>query len=140
MLHEVRDVLWSLAKRGNPDGKDTQAVEEIFPKGTPPARGSQIAIRGGDHPDVDPNRLGPADALELPGLEDTEKRGLRFSRELAHLVEEQRALVRQLEPSDPPRVRAGERAAFVPKQLALHQVYWESAAIDPDHGPGAACA
>src|SRR5262249_23092301 len=46
---------------------------------------------------------------------------LHVERELRDLVQEQRALVGELEATDPPRERPGEGAALVPEQLALDQ-------------------
>src|SRR5262249_53889133 len=89
--------------------------------------------RGGDHPHVHPDRLGPADTVELRCLEHAEQRGLRLRGELAYFVEEQRALVRQLEPSDPPHMSVGEGAALMPEQLAVHEVERNRAAVDRNH-------
>src|SRR5262249_639896 len=104
------------------------------------AAGREIAVRRGDDAHIHPHRLGSADALELRLLEDAEERGLGLGRELADLVEEERALVRELEASDPARVRAGGGAALVAEELALDEVERDRAAIDPDHRAGAARA
>ena len=63
----------------------------------------------------------PPDALELAVLEHPQQLGLQVERQLADLVEEQRAAVRDLEPTFPHPGRAGERALLVPEQLALDQ-------------------
>ena len=55
---------------------------------------------------VDLHRRRPADALEPPLLEHAEELHLQGRRQLAHLVEEERAAVRQLEPAHAPPVGA----------------------------------
>jgi hypothetical protein len=60
-----------------------------------------------------------ADALELLLLQHAQQLHLRVERQLAHLVEEERAAVRQLEAADALLQRAGERALLVAEQLAL---------------------
>ena len=58
---------------------------------------AQIAVGGGDDADVDAARDVLADAAQLPFLNDAQQLGLRARRQLADLVEEQRAAVRLLE-------------------------------------------
>ena len=57
----------------------------------------QIAVGGGDDAHVDLERTRPADAFEPLVLERAQDLGLQRQRQLADLVEEQRAAVRQLE-------------------------------------------
>ena len=70
--------------------------------------------------------------LQLAGLERAEQLGLRLGAQVADLVEEQRAGVRQLEPSQPALGGAGERAALVPEHLGLDQVAGDGGAVDGD--------
>ena len=51
---------------------------------------------------------------------------------LADLVEEERALVRQLELAELLRVRVGERAALVAEELALEQRLGDGGAVERD--------
>ena len=78
-------------------------------------------MRRGDDPHVHPARLRRTDALELAFLQHPQQLGLDVRGELADLVEEDRAAVRELEAALPHRHRAGERAALVAEQLALDQ-------------------
>ena len=66
----------------------------------------EIAVRRGDDAHVDLDRLAAADPLELALLQDAQQLDLHVQRELADLVEEQRAAVGQLEPAQPARHRA----------------------------------
>ena len=61
--------------------------------------------------------------------------GWRSRRELADLVEEQRAAVRRLERAGARGDGAGERAGLVTEQLALEEVAGDRAAVDDDERP-----
>ena len=89
-------------------------------------------MRGGDDAHVHGKRLGAADALEGLLLEDAQELHLRAGREVADLVEEERAFVRLLEAADAPLLRAGERTAFVAEEFALQKIFRDGGAIDGD--------
>ena len=72
-------------------------------------------------PHVDLERRRAADPLELALLEDAQQLRLDRERQLADLVEEQRAAVGPLEAARPLAVGAGEGAALVAEQLGLEQ-------------------
>ena len=57
----------------------------------------EVAVGRGDQAHVDLDRLDAADALELALLERAQQLHLHLDRDLADLVEEQRAAVGQLE-------------------------------------------
>src|SRR5262249_5208985 len=77
----------------------------------------------------------PAHAL---ALERAEQVRLQRERQLADLVEEQRASVRALERADVLLLGAGERAALVAEQLARDERWRERAAVDRDERLGGA--
>ena len=81
----------------------------------------EVPVGRRDDAHVDPLRARAADALELLLLEDAQQLRLQLERDVADLVEEERAAVRQLEAPDPLRDGAGERAALVAEELALEQ-------------------
>ena len=78
------------------------------------------------------NRLVAPDPLERALLQDAQELDLRPHRDLADLVEEQRAAVRLLEAPDAALVGAGERALLVPEQLALEERLGERGAVQRD--------
>ena len=82
----------------------------------------QVAVGGGDHAHVHAHGLRAADALELLLLQHAQQLHLRLERQVADLVEEDGAVVGQLEAALLLLHRAGERAAFVAEQLALDSV------------------
>ena len=74
-------------------------------------------------------------AHDLVLLQDTQQLDLRAERQIADLVEEERAPVGGLEPSGLARQRARERALLVAEQLALDQRFGEGAAVDGHERP-----
>ena len=116
--------------------KDAQAKIQILPKSAGDDVGFQIAIRGGDHPDVDLARLVVADSLDLPFLQHAQQLALQVERNFADLVEKQRAAVGQLEAADPVLDRAGERSFHMPEELAFKQLARHGGAVHLDQRTG----
>ena len=83
-------------------------------------------MRRRDDADVGTFRPRAPETLELVLLQDAQQLRLELERNVADLVEEERAAVGELEPPDLLRDRAGERAALVPEELALEQARRES--------------
>src|SRR5690606_14975540 len=74
--------------------------------------------------------------LELVLLEEAQQLDLDRRRDLADLVEEQRAAIGELEPPVLARHRAGEAALLVAEQLALEQRLGERGAVQLDERTG----
>src|SRR5213076_424485 len=89
-----------------------------------------ILIRGGDDADVDGLFVLAADAAERALLQDAQQLHLRRRRHLRDFVEEQRAVVRQLEAALTALDGAGEGALLVPEQLAFEQRVGNRRAVD----------
>ena len=132
MGHERGQVLQPLAQRREPDREDVEPEEQVLPEVAVGHRILQPAIGGRDDPHVHPLRALGAEPLQLAGLERAEQLGLGFGAEIADLVEEQRPLVRQLEPAEPALGGAGERAPLVPEHLGLDEVPRDGGAVDGD--------
>ena len=81
-----------------------------------------------------------ADAARSALLEHAQQLRLHRRRQLADLVEEERAAVRRLEAADAPLARAGEGAALVAEELALEQRLRDRGAVHDDEGLVAARA
>src|SRR5260370_170117 len=77
----------------------------------------------------------PAHPLDGLLLESAQHLSLGLEAHVADLVEEEGALIGQLELAAPPRHRAGERAALVPEQLGLDQLLRDRRAVHLDEGP-----
>ena len=91
--------LRAIAQRRNDDRKDREAVVEILAERLRLDHRRQIAMRGRDDADVDAHRPLAADAHDLAVLDDAQQPHLRGQRQLADLVEEQRAAVGLFEPA-----------------------------------------
>ena len=136
---EVRqqgDILGAFAERRHCDGEDAETIVEVLAKGLLADGLDQVAIGGGDDPDVDCDRRAAADARRIALLEDAEQLGLGLRGQLADLVEEERAPLGQLEAADPAGDGAGERALLVAEELALDEPRGESGAVDLDQRLG----
>ena len=134
-VDERIDVLAPLAQRRDADREDAHAVEEVLAEealGDEPVEGP---VRGGDDPHVDLDRRRPADAVEGALLQHAQELGLRRRRELADLVQEDRAAVGELELPEPARRGAREGALLVAEELALEQRVRNRRAVDRDERP-----
>src|SRR6266536_4133595 len=129
MPGEARDVLQPLSQGRKDDGKDVEAVIEGGAEVLLAHGPLEVAIRGRDQPDVYLQRLSPADALELAGLQHAQELRLQLQWKIADLVEKERAPVGELESADLPRERAGERAPFVSEKLAFDHAGRERGAV-----------
>src|SRR5206468_15924 len=112
VLGEERDVLAALAQRRNGDGHDGEAEVEVlaeFPAGD---LALQIALRRCDDADVGLDGFVSANATELARLEDAQELGLDVEREIADLVEEDRAAIGELEGALTRRDRAREHTTL----------------------------
>src|SRR5579862_8805716 len=78
-------------------------------------------MRGSHQPDVDPKRTATSESFELALLNDPQKLGLQFQRDVADLVEQEGSIMSQLKSPGPLRQSAGESALFVSKQFAFEQ-------------------
>ena len=76
------------------------------------------------------DRLLAAEPLEAAVLEDAQQLGLRHERQVADLVEEQRAVVGELHAPRLAIVRAGERALLVAEDFRLEQRVGQRRAVD----------
>jgi len=77
----------------------------------------------------------PPQALELLFLQGPEHFRLQLRRDVAHLVEEQRPPVRQLEAADLLSDGAGEGALLVAEQFALQEPGGNGRAVEFYQGP-----
>ena len=78
-----------------------------------------VAGSRGHHADVDGVFLAGAHPTHPPLLEHAEQFGLERQRQFAHLVEEQRAAVGELDEAHPAGIGAREGPALVAEELAL---------------------
>ena len=95
----------------------------------------QIAIRRGDHLNVDGHRLRAADGHDLRTVERAKKRGLQIERHVADFVEEQDARMRLDEFAGlAAGAGAGETARHIAEKLARNKLVRDRGAIDEHEG------
>ena len=116
-----RHVFAAIAQRGQLQVNDVQAVIQILAEAAFADEREQIDVGGGDDADIDLDLLGAAEAHEFALLNDAKKLGLRFRADGGDFVEENRALIGDLEEAFFGGDGAGERAFDVAEELRFEQ-------------------
>src|SRR5215468_3939666 len=132
MAHQQRNVLPSLAQRGNGNGIDVEPIEQILPE---PSRRNlviQFAVGCRNDSDLDLDRARTADSLELTFLENPQQLRLRARRQLAHFVEQYRATVGKLKSAFALSVRTCKGASLVTKKFTFDKRFRQSCAVHFD--------
>ena len=130
VIHERRQVARALTEGRQSDHAGGEPVVQVLAEPAGRHLGAQVAVRGGDDPDVDGDRaIGPQPA-DGPLLHHAQELHLRGQRELADLVEKERAAGRGLEVSGAGAVRARERAPLVAEEQRLDEPVRQRAAVD----------
>ena len=101
---------------------DVQPVEQILAEPSLLHRLLQIDVRGRDDADIDLDDFHAAEAHELALLHHAQQLGLRLERNVADLVEEDAALVGEVEEPLLRIHRSGERALHVAEERRFQQV------------------
>src|SRR5215510_314401 len=132
MSDERQYVLTAFAQRRQRDRHYVQAVEEVFAEAPPLNLALQVAVGRGDDPHGDLFLLHAADAPEPFLFEDVEQTRLNRRLHLCNFVEEDRALMRQLEQPGLAGYCASERALLVAEELRFEQLSAQTRAVDRD--------
>src|ERR671916_3197625 len=132
MTSQGDDVGLPLAERGEVDLERVDPEEEVLAELLGLDHLAEVSVGGAEDADVDPERIVLADAADLARLQEPEQLDLDALVQLAHLVQEERAAVGDLEEPLAMRVGAGERPLAVAEQLALDEVLGQGAAVDRD--------
>ena len=138
MLGEERDVLAALAQWRQVDGNGVETEKQILAEFSGGDLGGHVGVRGRDEADIDAVGPGRADAFVFAGLERAQNLRLLAERNVADLVHEQRAAVRELEAAGPVAFGIGEGAAHVAEEFALEHALGQPAHVDGDEGLGRA--
>src|ERR1051325_10468770 len=132
MEHQELDVLAPRSQRREPEGGYIEAVEKVEAELVFLGHRIEIAMGRGHDSHVDLDGFDAAEPLELPVLEQSEQLRLEGGAELADFVQEECALVGELDAARLSRDRARKSALLVPKELALEEVLLQGGAIDLD--------
>ena len=116
VLGELGHVAEPVAQRRHPDREHVEPVVEVLAELAFLDQLDHVAVGRGDEAEVDLHRALGADRIDLAFLQRAQQLDLRFERQLADLVEEQRAAVGFLELADALVGGAGERALLVAEQ------------------------
>src|SRR5207248_11064836 len=132
---EERDVVPALPERRDGERHHLEPLVEVLAEAACGDLRGEIAVRRGE--DAGPYRdpLDAANPLELALLQDAKELRLQVLGKLADLVEEEAAVVGELELPDLGRHRAGEGALLVAEQLALEERVDDGGAVDGDERP-----
>ena len=95
----------------------------------------QVPVGGARHADVDLLGRGGAQREDLLGLQHAQELGLGIQGHVADLIEEEGAMVGQLDEARLVTIGAGEGAASVPEELALEEVLRDGRAVDGLEAP-----
>src|SRR5690606_1714963 len=116
------------------DRHDIEAIVEVLTK-TPSADvGFEVAIARGDEADIHVHGSHATDALELRLLNRPQQLDLDLEGDLADLVEEEGATVRQLESSRTAGDRTREGTALVAEELTFRQTGGNRCAVEANEG------
>src|SRR6185295_4799609 len=121
MVDQFGDVARSIPQRRHGDRKYVEPVIQVRAETLFTNQLRQVEIRCCDDSDIHLNGSRAAQALELLFLQDAEQLGLQLEWQVADLIQEQRALIRQLESAGGLGERSREGAALVTEQLAFEQ-------------------
>ena len=135
MLHEQRQVALAPAQGRQLDGQHFQAIVQVFTESALPYHLRQVAVGRADDAHVDGDHAVRADAAHLALLYHAQQAALQRQRDLAHLVQEDGALVRRFKQADLAGFAgACKGAALIAEQLAFHEVVGNGRAVDCHKG------
>src|SRR5262249_4050464 len=134
VIGQQQHVVAALAERRQMHGEDVEPIEQVLADATGRNRVLEVSIGRRDEAHVAAQGRRTAYALELALLQDAQELGLYGQRQLADLVEEQRAGRGQLEAPRLLAVGARERAALVAEELRLQQRLGQGGAVDGQEG------
>src|SRR5262249_23469970 len=132
---ELGDLLRALAQRRDLEREAGEPVVEVAPELAGVDLDEQIAVRGGEEPDVDRDRPHAADGQDALRLDGAQQLGLERQRHLADLVEEQCAAGGGLEQPRLGLDRAGEGPLLVAEELAREERLGQGGAVDGEERP-----
>ncbi len=101
VLHQQRDVFLPFAERRELHRNHVQPVEQVLSELSDGDEPAEIAVGRRDHAHVHFDRVRIAHTLELSFLQYSQQLHLQRRAHRSHFIEEERTLVRLLEPSLP---------------------------------------
>ena len=132
---QLGDVLLALAQRRQLDRHDREPIVEILAKLSVADELPEVLVGRRQDAHVDLDEHVAADRLDLALLDHAQQLVLHLGRDVADLVEEERAARRLAEQAAPRPLRAGEGALLVAEQLRLDQRRRQRRAVEGHERP-----
>ena len=129
-LGQRHDIGGAFAQRAPGQREHRQPIVQIFAEAPRRHFPGQVTVGGGDHADIQGNRLAPAHALDFTFLQHPQQLGLQAQGHFRDFVEQQGAAIGLFELA---RLRcngAGKRAFFVTEQGGFEHVVRDRRAVD----------
>src|SRR6266513_1317149 len=131
-LSDAAEIVAPLPQGRQPEHDAAQAEVEILPESRLAHALSEMLVGRRQNAYVDRPRFRPSDPADLLVLQYTQQLGLQAERQVADLVEEQRAAVRHLEQPGLGGMGVRKGAALVTEQLGLDEVLGECRTVHGD--------
>ena len=131
-LGQWHDVARALGQRRQHQFHRIEAVIQVFAEGAVADHRRQVGIGRADHADLDLAFAIGAQALETTGFQHAQQLHLAAQRQVADLIQEQRAAIGGFELALACLVGAGIRAGLGTEQFGLDQFRGQGAAVDRD--------
>ena len=135
MVQQRRNVLRTLAQRGQVDPHDVQAMIEVAAEFSQPDHVRQVLVRSGQKARIDLHRHRLAHGHYFMLLQHAEELGLQGKRKLADFIEKDRSSLRRPEHAEHGLFGARERPAHVAEKLAFKETLADACAIDRNKRP-----
>ena len=130
--HQHWNVLCSIAQGRSEYGKYLQAVIEVGAELSFSHHFPQVAIGGGNKPNIHLNGTRASQPLELALLKRTQQLGLEVEGYLADFIKKERAFVGEFQPPQLTGNCTGKRAFLMAEELALQQTRGYGRAVELD--------
>jgi hypothetical protein len=127
---EKQNIGAALAERRNRQQQNIQPEKKILAEAAGLDGSGEIHIGEGDEASFDAQRFGSAEAFEGPLLQDAQQLALRPCRKSSDLVENNCAAAAEFESAEFAFDSAGESAALVAEEFALHEIWRKAGAIN----------
>ncbi|MNF63646.1 hypothetical protein D3C84_453540 [compost metagenome] len=133
-LGQRQDVGRPLAQRLPGQREDRQAIVEVFTKAPRRHLAGQVAVAGGQHANIQADRLAPTDPLHFTLLQHAQQLGLQALRHFGNFIEQNGAALGQLELARRAGDGAGEGTLLMAEQRGLEHVVGNRRAVDGNEG------
>src|SRR3990167_2527844 len=133
-LGQRQDVGRALAQRLPGQREDRQAIVEVLAKAPRRHFAGQVTVTGGQHANVQADRLAPPHPLHLTLLQHAQQLGLQALRHFGNFIEQNGAALGQLELARRAGDGTSEGALLMAEQRGFEHVVGNRRAVDRDEG------